>query len=146
MNPRYIPDAWRKLVAERAFRLCEYCLVHEEDTILTCPIDHVVPLKHGGLHHPDNLAFCCVFCNRFKGTDIGTFILPNQFSPLFNPRTDSWPAHFQLDGPLILPITNIGEATVKILKFNEVDRIIERRELMEEGLYPRPEALKFLGL
>lgn len=144
MNTRYIPDTWRNLVAERAFFLCEYCLVHEEDTILTCPIDHEIPLKHGGLHQPENLAYSCVYCNRFKGTDIGTFLTSNQFTRFYNPRTDIWKTHFVLDGALILPRTAIGEATIKMLKINEVDRIIERQELIEEGLYPHFNAQRFV--
>jgi hypothetical protein len=144
MSTRYIPDAWRKLVAERAFFLCEYCLVHEDDTILTCPIDHVVSLKHGGFHLPENLAFSCVYCNRFKGTDIGTYLSTNQFKRLFNPRKDAWKMHFALDGPLILPMTAIGEATIKILKINDVDRIIERQELIDEGRYPHLNAQHFV--
>jgi HNH endonuclease len=144
MSNRYISDAWRRLVAERAYFLCEYCLIHEDDTILTCPIDHVIPLKHGGIHLPENLAFCCVYCNRFKGTDIGTFLSSNQFTRLYNPRTDSWKTHFDLDGALFLPRTAIGEATIKILKINEVDRIIERQELVDEGRYPHLNAQRFV--
>jgi len=144
MTMRYIPDTWRKLVAERAFFLCEYCLVHEDDTILTCPIDHVIPLKHGGLHLPENLAYSCVYCNRFKGTDIGTFLFSSHFTRFFNPRTDAWKSHFVLDGALFLPKTAIGEATIKILKINEVERVIERQELIEEGRYPHVNAQRFI--
>lgn len=145
MNDRYIPNAWRKLIAKRALFLCEYCLIHEEDTILTCPIDHIKSIKHGGPHHPDNLAFTCVYCNRNKGTDVGTFISGNQFIRFFNPRTDIWSQHFELDGALLLPKTEIGEATVKILRFNEVDRLIERQDLIDENRYPHPNALKFIN-
>ncbi len=144
MSNRYIPDTWRKLVSERAFCLCEYCLIHEDDTILICPIDHVIPLKHGGLHLPENLAFCCVYCNRFKGTDIGTFLLSSQFERLYNPRKDIWKMHFELDGALILHKTPIGEATIKILKMNEVDRIIERQSLIDESRYPHVNAKNFI--
>ena len=144
MNDKYIPDAWRKLVADRAYHLCEYCLIHEEDTILTCPIDHIVSLKHGGLHHPDNLAYSCVFCNRNKGADVGTFLSTNRIVRFFNPRLEKWQSHFRLDEALILPKTDIGEATVKILGFNEVDRIIERMELIAEGRYPHANALRFI--
>ena len=38
----------------------------------------------------DNLAFACVFCNRYKGTDIGSIALTtNKFTRFFNPRIDA---------------------------------------------------------
>lgn len=112
---------------------------------MTCPIDHVKSLKHGGLHHLDNLAFSCVFCNRYKGTDVGTFLSDNQFIRFFNPRIDIWSAHFQLDGALISPKTEIGKATIKILRFNDIDRLIERQELIDENRYPHPNALRLIN-
>jgi hypothetical protein len=36
-----VSDALRLLVAERAYRVCEYCLVHEEDAYHGCEVDHV---------------------------------------------------------------------------------------------------------
>jgi hypothetical protein len=32
----------RRLVATRAEHLCEYCLIHEEDTFLGCEVDHII--------------------------------------------------------------------------------------------------------
>ena len=141
---RHIPDAWRKLVADRALHLCEYCLVHEDDTAWTCPIDHIISLRHQGKHHPDNLAFTCIYCNRNKAADLGTILNGNRFFRFFNPRLDHWFDHFYLDNELILPKTEIGEATVKMLAFNHFERIIERRGLIEEGRFPHPNALRFI--
>jgi hypothetical protein len=44
----YVPVALRRLVAERAEGLCEYCLVHEIDMFFGCQIEHIVAEKHGG--------------------------------------------------------------------------------------------------
>jgi 5-methylcytosine-specific restriction endonuclease McrA len=61
---RYIPTELRLLVAERANHLCEYCLIHEDDTFVGCQVDHIISLKHGGQTEADNLAYACAFCNR----------------------------------------------------------------------------------
>ena len=43
-----VSDATRRQVAERAYHVCEYCLVHEADLFHGCEVDHVVSLKHNG--------------------------------------------------------------------------------------------------
>ncbi|WP_325064637.1 MULTISPECIES: HNH endonuclease signature motif containing protein [Nostocales] len=75
MERPYLNLELRRLVTERADNLCEYCLISEHDTILGCAIDHIISIKHGGSSNIDNLAYCCVYCNRFKGSDIGSIIL-----------------------------------------------------------------------
>ncbi len=35
--------------------------------------------------------------------------------PLFNPRTEQWSNHFQLDGTVIVPLTPVGRGTVLLL-------------------------------
>ena len=67
----YISESTRRLVEKRASSHCEYCLIHEEDTYIGCEIDHIISIKHGGKNNDTNLAFSCLPCNRFKGTDIG---------------------------------------------------------------------------
>lgn len=142
---RYISEQLRQLVANRANYICEYCLIHEDDTFFHCQVDHIISLKHGGKAEPENLAYSCAFCNRNKRSDIGSIVLPtNNFVRFFNPRIDRWSDHFELERTFIKPITDIGEATVKILDFNHIDRIIERQELMEVGRYPHPLAIEYL--
>lgn len=67
----------RREVIKRAQGCCEYCLVSEEDSFFSGEVDHIVSLKHGGETTLDNLAFSCIFCNRNKGTDLGTFLDEN---------------------------------------------------------------------
>ena len=31
--------------------LCEYCLIHEDDTVFGCEVDHIISTKHGGAAH-----------------------------------------------------------------------------------------------
>jgi 5-methylcytosine-specific restriction endonuclease McrA len=107
----YLTVELRRLVVSRAEGLCEYCMIHEADTFFGCEIDHIVSEKHGGVTEPENLAFACFFCNRHKGTDLGSIAGPtNRLIRFFNPRTDRWPEHFVLDedGMIIQPRTEVG--------------------------------------
>jgi hypothetical protein len=77
-----------------------------------------------------------VFISPKKGSDIATFLTTNQIPTRFyNPRTDDWNAHFEVLATGVLsPKTDIGEATIKILKLNHVDAIIERQEMIRFNL------------
>jgi hypothetical protein len=134
---RYVSPEVRRLVADRAGRLCEYCLFGEDDTFFGCEVDHIISLKHGGSSEPDNLAYACAFCNRQKGSDVGSISRRSgEFSRLYHPRTDRWADHFRLDGDLIAPLTIVGEVTARILQFNISERLLERQLLRAAGRYP----------
>lgn len=131
----------RRLVAARADYLCEYCLVAEEDTYFGCEVDHIISVKHGGATEEENLAYACAFCNRYKGSDIAS--LSRQTGSLvrfYNPRIDRWPDHFELDGVYIMSVSEIGEVTARILRFNESEQILEREALSVIGRYPNASA------
>ena len=130
-------------MASRADHLCEYCLIHEGHTYFGCQVDHIISEKHGGPTEADNLAYACVFCNRAKGSDIGSMLWPvGQFTRFFNPRCDRWADHFALEQVTIVALTEIGKTTARILNFNHSDRLVERRVLYDVGKYPSPAALK----
>lgn len=133
----YVPAPLRRAVADRAKHHCEYCLIAEELTFFGCHVEHIVSEKHGGTTTDDNLAYACAFCNRAKGTDLGS-LSPStgQLVRFYNPRTQSWPDHFRLDGAIIRALTETGEVTAKILGFNHHDRVTEREQLVARGLYP----------
>lgn len=86
---------------------------------------------------PDNLAYACPRCNQNKSSDLGTY-LPgsNRLTRLFNPRKDTWEKHFELVDGEVVPRTNIGASTVKVLCLNDPDRIILRRLFAQFGSYP----------
>jgi hypothetical protein len=49
--------ATKQLVRRRADNRCEYCRLHQDQSPLaTLQIEHIIPKKHRGTHHPDNLA------------------------------------------------------------------------------------------
>jgi len=135
----------RQLVIERADRVCEYCLIHEDDTFYGCHIDHIISVKHGGPTLPENLACACAVCNRAKGSDIGSIDWETgEFCRFYNPRTDRWSEHFRLTGSEIEPLTPVGRATARILAFNDTERVMEREALIAVGRYPTRQALRVL--
>ncbi|MBX2998596.1 MAG: HNH endonuclease [Caldilineaceae bacterium] len=133
----YIPTGTQTHVIARAKASCEYCLIHSNYAALTHEVDHIVAEKHGGSSEEANLAYSCAQCNRFKGSDLAS-IDPRsgKIVPLFNLRTDNWSEHFTLDGPVIMPLTQNGRATERLLQLNQIDRILLRRELLNTGRYP----------
>lgn len=138
---RYIPDKIREIVKERAFYLCEYCLLHESQSFVGFEIDHIISIKHGGSNEASNLAYTCQYCNQFKGADIGTILLPDEeYIRFYNPRKDKWKNHFDLEGSLIIAKTPQAEATIKMLKLNQPDRLIERQIWLDSNFYPHPNA------
>jgi len=132
---RDIEESARLLVTERARRRCECCLVHEDDAGFPHQIDHVISRKHGGSSGIGNLAYACIVCNRYKGTDIASIDRSGRPIRLFDPRRDSWDEHFELDGPVIQPLTAIGEVTARLLRLNAAERVIERRLFQALGSY-----------
>ena len=133
----YIPAELRRLVRERADGLCEYCLVHESDSYFETEVDHIISEKHGGQTIQENLAYACPICNRAKGTDVGSITSPSaQFVRFFNPRTDRWSERFSLQGVNIVPKTQVGQVTARILAFNDPKRLEERGLLQKWGRYP----------
>ncbi len=135
----YVSVELRRLVTARAEGLCEYCLIHEDDTYLGCQVDHIIAEKHGGPTQQDNLAYACTFCNRSKGADLAS-ILPvsGELVRLFNPRSDHWGDHFSLADGWIHGQTSIGIVTARTLGFNHPQRILERSSLINLGRYPHP--------
>lgn len=125
-----VDPALRDLVRSRAGGLCEYCRIPERFTLAEHEIDHVIAVKHGGRATAENLALCCVVCNRFKGSDIAS-IDPHtaELTALFNPRLDLWPDHFELRAGEILAFTAKARVTVRILRMNRPTRIKERQLL-----------------
>ena len=104
-------------------------------------VEHIRATQHGRDDSPDNLALACPDCNRHKGPNL-TSIDPvtQQLVPLFNPRTDRWDACFDLEGPLIVGLTPVGRATVRLLAMNDEVRVEMRAELQVTGIWSRDRA------
>lgn len=126
----------RNLVNKRAHDCCEYCLLPQIAVFHKHEPDHIVPSQHGGATEANNLALSCMRCNRYKGPNVGS-IDPQtkELVPFFNPRTQVWKKHFELNGAVIEPLTAEARVTIKILRINDESRILEREMLLEAGLY-----------
>jgi hypothetical protein len=125
-------------VAGRAFYRCEYCLLSEDDSFSPHQVDHVISRKHGGLSVESNLAYACLRCNTWKGSDIASVEPPtSRLTPLYNPRQQKWADHFRLEGAIIEPLTPEGVVTARLLRLNLDQRVAERRLLIVIGRYPR---------
>jgi hypothetical protein len=149
VSTTYISAELRRLVTKRAERLCEYCLIHEDDTFFGGEVDHIISEKHGGPTQADNLAFACLTCNRNKGSDIASLVPgTNTLARFFNPRQGRWSDQFRLDdsdGITIVARTEIGEATARIFGFNTSERLLERQMLQIAGRYPTTAAQRRMG-
>jgi hypothetical protein len=125
----YISEVLREQVKIRAKRQCEYCLLPDDLSFYPHEIDHVISVKHNGKTTFDNLCYACWRCNRYKGSDLGSFDPETgQFSFFYNPRTQVWHDHFQLQEAKILGKTPEGRTTVHLLKFNSKERLKERQK------------------
>jgi hypothetical protein len=133
----YLSEKIRIFVAECANYCCEYCRLHARYMFLAFEIDHIIGIKHGGGNEKENLAYACPHCNQHKGTDLTTFLDSyDDIVLLFNPRKHIWSEHFEaIDGEIVAK-SRIGQASIKIFKFNEPDMLILRRTLNQAGLYP----------
>jgi hypothetical protein len=137
MTRAHIPNDLRRLVVRRAGERCEYCLLHQDDRPEAHQVDHVIALKHRGQSVSENLALACALCNKAKGSDIASIDpMTNEVVTLFNPRTQAWLEQFQLIGAEIVGLTPTGRATVEMMQLNDGQRLLDRKALIEAGLYP----------
>jgi len=133
-----IPAELRKLIAERAGNRCEYCLLPQRFCLHKHEPDHIVPIQHGGNDDEGNLALACMRCNRFKGPNIGSFDPETgKLVPFFHPRHQKWEDHFTIQNALIMPLTPESRVTVKIFRFNDEERVAERKMMIEVGLFKK---------
>ena len=133
-----INEELRAEISRRAGERCEYCLIHQDDAGFPHQVDHIVSRKHGGSSTLANLAYACIICNRYKGSDVASLEpRSGKVVRLFDPRRDRWADHFRIDGAQIDPVTDIGSTTVRLLRLNAPERILERRLLQSLGRYPQ---------
>jgi HNH endonuclease len=126
----------REFVAARAKQRCEYCLLAQRVALHKHEVDHIVPQQHGGESVVSNLALACMRCNRYKGPNVGSFDPgTNRLVAFYDPRSQEWSAHFELEGAVIRPLTAEARVTIKILRLNDDERVKERAELLRAGLY-----------
>jgi hypothetical protein len=60
---------------------------------------------------------------------LGYFLNWKSLTAFFNPRLQQWSDHFRREEGIIMPLTPEGRVTAKILQFNLLERILERKQL-----------------
>jgi hypothetical protein len=135
-----IDAALARLVRRRAGARCEYCQMPQAADADPFEIDHIIARKHGGPSASGNLCLSCLYCNSFKGSDIGgRDRRTRRLTPLFNPRRHKWARHFRWQGAVLAGRTPIGRVTVALLHINDPFRVALREGLIAEGVFPPAE-------
>lgn len=121
-----ISESIRKSVRRRAGFTCEYCGVSEQNAGGELTIDHYRPQSQGGNDELDNLIYCCVRCNLYKGD----FWIETPDAPrLWNPRLEPLANHFwQAENGRLFALTETGELTLNVLRLNRSQLIDYRRQ------------------
>jgi hypothetical protein len=141
-----LSEAARERIRSAAGYRCEYCKI--QSWPLT--IDHVVPkykwntpvaderdqLPFADADDERNLCCACIACNVIgkRQRETATDPLTGTVVPLFNPRTDSWDAHFEWrdDFIQIRGLTPVGRATIDLMRLNGAN-YQEQRRLLRAG-------------
>ena len=98
--------------------------MHQDNSVLSFHVEHVIPQQHRGPTVLENLALACPSCNLRKGPNL-TGIDPDTgaVSRLFHPRRDLWMEHFENDGFQVFGHTVIGRTTVWLLSMNTEEQV-----------------------
>jgi hypothetical protein len=131
--------ATRELVRRRAGQRCEYCRLPQGAVpYFVFHVDHIVARQHldDVSDDPQSLAWACSECNYHKGPNLVSIDpqTKEQIS-LFNPRLDTWSAHFTIDQGMIIGLTPTGRATARLLNMNPPRLVRLRRELFDQGAF-----------
>ncbi len=132
-----VSEGIRKQVQARAKERCEYCQMPETYAITRFHVDHIIPVRrHHGTDEIDNLAWACSGCNCHKISEIAS-IDPetHQLTPLFNPRTQQWDEHFEINDGFVLEKTAAGRVTAHLLDMNNLNLVDMRRYLIQAKLW-----------
>jgi hypothetical protein len=114
----------RQFVCERAGNRCEHCgLPQQLSPVAHLQIEHIIPRKHGGGDESQNLALACIDCNLAKSSNLaGIDPATGQVFELFNPRNQLWDDHFIRHPAVIVGLTSVGRATIRVLNMNDKER------------------------
>ena len=126
----YIPVELRRRIRSHFLHRCAYCQSSEALTVVTFEVEHIYPLSLSGQTEFGNLCLACPTCNRYKANRLTGHTDEGAEARLFNPQRDSWLDHFDwsMNSSLIVGLTDIGIATVNLLRMNR-PQLVEVRSL-----------------
>jgi hypothetical protein len=100
---------------------------------------HVEHINPDGPDDLENLCLSCPSCNLSKArATAAPDPETDEIVPLFHPRTQSWPEHFEWiqNGQVLRGLTPTGRATIVRLRMNQ-PRIVEARSIwIIAGIHP----------
>lgn len=135
---QYVAVEVRRRVRKAFGDCCAYCKAAESLTVVTFEIEHIVPFARDGQSVFDNLCLACPACNRFKSDHTHGKLGNGNEVRLFHPQQDDWSEHFDwsIDGTFIVGLTDIGAATVDLLRMNRPQVIDVRSLWVDAGCHP----------
>lgn len=144
MSKVRIPKSIRQSVREAFDDRCAYCLSSQRYSNSRLEVEHITPKAIGGGEDEINLCLSCRLCNLYKGVQVeAADPISLMIVPLFNPRTQVWPEHFQWsrDGTKVIGKTAIGRATVAALQLNNGTSVTVRRNWVSVGWHPPADSI-----
>jgi len=133
------PDKLKHITYDRANGLCEYCKSPANISSQPFVVEHIFPKSKGGKSIQENTALSCQGCNNYKyNKTAGIDSLTGKTARIFNPRKQSWSAHFAWsnDGIEIIGLSATGRVTLDLLKLNRQELQNLRQLLGEAGKHP----------
>lgn len=121
---------------------CAYCTITEiELGGRSFGIDHYEPqlLRPDLSVSYDNLMWCCVECNSYKGHISPTLAMRAAGKRFFHADTDDFLDHYRLNGLRVEGTTPVGEFTADLLDLNRLS--LQRVRSTRERLYASTAAL-----
>lgn len=115
---------------EHFSQCCAYCKSRESLTVVTFEVEHIIPQSLNGLTEFENLCLACPTCNRFKSNRLVGIAENGKEARLFHPQQDRWLEHFDwsVNGTMIVGLSEIGTATINLLRMNR-PQLVEVRSL-----------------
>ncbi len=134
----YIPVEIRRRVRAHFSHCCAYCRSSEALTVVTFEVEHILPLSRGGPTEFENLGLACPTCNRHKSNRVAVITDEGLESRLFHPHCDRWLDHFDwsVSGLVIVGLTDVGTATIKLLRMNRPQLVEVRSLWVTVGKHP----------
>lgn len=117
---------------------CAYCKTAEVLTVVTFDIEHIIPRIQGGSSEFENLCLACPICNRYKSIRVAGITDEGIESSLFPPQRDRWPDYFawSVNATFIAGLTDIGKATINLLRMNWAQLVETRSQWVSAGKHP----------
>lgn len=133
-------------VRSRFSHCCGYCGVSETDAAGDLTVDHYQPISSGGDDNDENLVYCCVRCNLYKGDFWPTPVDVHHGRRVLHPERDALESHYRLNIQTgnLEPITDTERFHIELLRLNRpaltghrlqkrlTSLLVESHQLLEE--------------